>query len=174
MVLLLEEAEERLDEAAQREAEATAQLEDRQARIEALLLDLSAERDRSTELASELSDETERTFLAQQEIEEREIRLSELAMLVNSRCRPLLLSNSKPCSTQEIFAEPPGLRLVDLLEPVAKRATPLRSALRPELPGARFRSRAREYFLASRAGRASERFLDRESSFSHHYAQRFG
>ena len=82
MVLLLEEAEDRLDEAAQREAEATAELEDRQARIDALLLDLSAERDRGTELASELSDETERTFLAQQEVEEREIRLSELAVLV--------------------------------------------------------------------------------------------
>ena len=80
--IMVATAEGRLDDTAQREAEATAELENRQARIEALLLDLSAERDRSTELASELSDESERTLLAQQEIEEREIRLSELAMLV--------------------------------------------------------------------------------------------
>ena len=58
------------------------ELEADRARIEVLLADLGAERDRSMELVEELSSENERTLLAQREIEERDIRLTELAELV--------------------------------------------------------------------------------------------
>jgi chemotaxis protein MotB len=56
------------------------------ARKEALrlaLLNLTVARDRSAELEAQLVDETERTFLAQTELEDREVRLSELQDLYN-------------------------------------------------------------------------------------------
>jgi chemotaxis protein MotB len=82
MVLLLEEAQglqaRTAEELTQSEQELAADRE----RIEVLLLDLTAERDHSMELETSLSDEAERTALAQSEIEERDIRLTELAQLV--------------------------------------------------------------------------------------------
>ena len=52
------------------------------ARIDALIASLAAARDRSMELEARLSDETERTLLAQREVAARDVRLSELAALV--------------------------------------------------------------------------------------------
>ena len=75
MVLLLEETR-------TRETEATEALAASRERIEALLADLTAARDRSMELEARISDEEERTALAQREIEERDIRLTELAQAV--------------------------------------------------------------------------------------------
>ena len=75
MVLLLEETR-------SRETEATEALAASRERIEALLADLTAERDRSMELEARVSDEEERTALAQREIVQRDIRIAELAQAV--------------------------------------------------------------------------------------------
>lgn len=73
------ELERRLAAAATEIGEREAELAADRARIEALLADLAAERDRTMALEAELSTETERTLLAQSGIEERDIRLAELA-----------------------------------------------------------------------------------------------
>jgi chemotaxis protein MotB len=75
MVLLLEETR-------SSEAQATEELAASRERIEALLADLTAQRDRSMELEARVSDQEERTVLAQREIEERDIRITELAQAV--------------------------------------------------------------------------------------------
>lgn len=82
MVLLLEEAQGLQARTAEELTQSEQDLAAGRERIEALLLDLTAERDRSMELEASLSDEAERTALAQSEIEERDIRLTELAQLV--------------------------------------------------------------------------------------------
>ncbi len=82
MVLLLEEARGLQAHTAEELIQSEQDLAASRERIEALLADLTAERDRSMELATDLSDEKERTALAQQEIEERDIRISELAQMV--------------------------------------------------------------------------------------------
>jgi chemotaxis protein MotB len=82
MVLLLEEAQGLQARTAEELTESEQELAASRERIEALLIDLTAERDRSMALEANLSDESERTALAQNEIEERDIRLSELAQLV--------------------------------------------------------------------------------------------
>jgi chemotaxis protein MotB len=82
MVLLLEEAKGLQARTAEELTQSERELAASRERIEALLIDLTAERDRSMALEASLSDETERTVLAQNEIEERDIRLSELAQLV--------------------------------------------------------------------------------------------
>ena len=59
---------------------------EREAREEALrlaLLDLTSVRDRSAELEAQLADETERTLLAQTQLDDRELRLAELQDLYN-------------------------------------------------------------------------------------------
>jgi len=82
MVLLLEEAKK--DQA--RSAEELAQVEKdaaaSQERIDALLAELTAARDRTAELEAEVSSAEERTVLAQKELDERDIRLTELTAAV--------------------------------------------------------------------------------------------
>ena len=82
MALLLEEAQGLQARTSEELTEREQDLATSRERIEALLVDLTTERDRSMELEVSLSDETERTALAQSEIEDRDIRLSELAQLV--------------------------------------------------------------------------------------------
>ena len=68
----------------QSEARSAADLEAGRARIDFLLARLGAARDRSMALEARLADESERTLLAQREIEARDIRLDELAVLVTA------------------------------------------------------------------------------------------
>jgi len=82
MVLLLEEARSRETEATQALSQSDEDLAASRERIEALLADLTAVRDRSLELEASASDEAERTALAQSEVEERDIRITELAQAV--------------------------------------------------------------------------------------------
>ena len=82
MVLLLEEARARELEAGEALERSEEELAAGRERIEALLAELTAARDRSMELEARLSDEAERTALAQSEIEERDIRITELAQAV--------------------------------------------------------------------------------------------
>ena len=65
-------------------AESEAALAAGRARIDFLLSRLGAVRDRSMALEARLADESERTLLAQREIEARDIRLDELAVLVTA------------------------------------------------------------------------------------------
>ena len=75
MVLLLEQAQ-------ATQAQATEDLAASRERIETLLAEITAERDRTMELEARVSDQEERTVLAQREIEERDIRITELAQAV--------------------------------------------------------------------------------------------
>ena len=82
LVLLLEDSRARRAATETRLSGTEAELEADRARIDALLADLGAERDRAMALEAELSSAAERTLLAQSRIEERDIRLAELARLV--------------------------------------------------------------------------------------------
>ncbi|HEY9568578.1 MAG TPA: peptidoglycan -binding protein [Thalassobaculum sp.] len=96
-----------LDEKARaRIAELTERLADSESRVVRLQTDLGAERDTASKLEARLADETERTRLAQTELETRDIRLEELL--------------SEQTSTQEALTEEQRIsaearRTVDML-----------------------------------------------------------
>ncbi len=58
------------------------ELAEGKARLDSLIASLASERDRSKQLEARLSDEKERTLLAQEEIDKRDIRLTEIAITV--------------------------------------------------------------------------------------------
>lgn len=82
MVLLLEEARDEQARSAEELARAQEDAAVSQQRIDTLLAELTATRDRATELEADIASAEERTVLAQKELEERDIRLAELTTAV--------------------------------------------------------------------------------------------
>ena len=82
MVLLLEEARDEQARTAETLAESEAETAASRERIEALLVELTTERDRTAALETEIASSEERTVLAQQQLDERDVRLAELTIAV--------------------------------------------------------------------------------------------
>ncbi|MBT4711766.1 MAG: peptidoglycan -binding protein [Alphaproteobacteria bacterium] len=83
LALLIETADEEVDRLNAGLADAEAERAAREEALRVALLDLTSVRDRSAELEAQLADEAERTLLAQTELADREVRLSELQDLYN-------------------------------------------------------------------------------------------
>ena len=83
LVLLIETADEEVDRLNAGLVDAEAEHAARKEALRLALLDLTSVRDRSAELEAQLADEAERTLLAQTELADREVRLSELQDLYN-------------------------------------------------------------------------------------------
>ena len=83
LALLIETADEEVDRLNADLTDAEAERDAREEALRLALLDLTSVRDRSAELEAQLADEVERTLLAQTELADREVRLSELQDLYN-------------------------------------------------------------------------------------------
>jgi chemotaxis protein MotB len=83
LALMIETADDEVDRLNSDLLDAEAEHAARKEALRLALLNLTVARDRSAELEAQLVDETERTFLAQTELEDREVRLSELQDLYN-------------------------------------------------------------------------------------------
>ena len=83
LALLIETADEEVDRLNADLTDAEAERDAREEALRLALLDLTSVRDRSAELEAQLADEEERTLLAQTELADREVRLSELQDLYN-------------------------------------------------------------------------------------------
>jgi chemotaxis protein MotB len=83
LALLIETADEEVDRLNADLTDAEAERDAREEALRLALLDLTSVRDRSAELEAQLADEAERTLLAQTELADREVRLSELQDLYN-------------------------------------------------------------------------------------------
>jgi chemotaxis protein MotB len=83
LALLIETADEEVDRLNADLIDAEAERYAREEALRLALLDLTSVRDRSAELEAQLADEEERTLLAQTELADREVRLSELQDLYN-------------------------------------------------------------------------------------------
>ena len=84
LALLLEQSRLAEAETEQTLVERESDLESARMRIDELIAGISAVRDRSMVLEARLSDEQERTLLAQREVDERDVRIAELALLLNT------------------------------------------------------------------------------------------
>jgi chemotaxis protein MotB len=83
LALLIETADEEVDRLNADLLDTEAERDAREEALRLALLDLTSVRDRSAELEAQLADQAERTLLAQTELADREVRLSELQDLYN-------------------------------------------------------------------------------------------
>jgi len=104
LALLIETADEEVDRLNADLTDAEAERDAREEALRLALLDLTSVRDRSAELEAQLADEAERTLLAQTELADREVRLSELQDLYNLTTDNLDFATQGLALAEEDFA----------------------------------------------------------------------